>query len=42
MSVNSVMLFIDMLAGLSTSPEDSQESTFDGNIACVVLTTQHE
>lgn len=33
MPVNSVMLFIDLLAGLSTSPEDAQENTFDGNIA---------
>jgi hypothetical protein len=30
MSVNSVMLFIDMLAGLNLSPEDSRESMFDG------------
>ena len=30
MSVNSVMLFIDVLAGLNLSPEDSRESTFDG------------
>lgn len=30
MSLNSVMLFIDVLAGLNLSPEDSWESTFDG------------
>lgn len=41
MSVDSVMLFIDMLAGLSTFTEDSQ-NTFDGNTACVILTTQQE
>lgn len=32
MSVNSVMLFIDVLAGLSLSPEDTGKPHLMGNI----------
>lgn len=42
MSVNSVMPFIDVLAGLNHPQRTLRRAHLMGNIDCVVLTTQQE